>query len=280
MRTPPPNPNMKLSHHIHKAQHSGHDVSARRSRNRSGHAIPAADRERGEMIVDYIIVGAGSAGCVLASRLSENPRTRVLLIEAGAADTKREIRIPLAWLKLFKSEVDWDYTTTPQAGLGGRRVYWPRGKTLGGCSSTNTMMAIPGHRADYDGWANLGNEGWSFEQLAPHFERVYDALAVEELRDPNPLTKAFVKGALQAGIPRSRKLGPTDLEGVRLTPVTQRRGRRWSTADAYLHPACAARTSPSSPAPRSRGCYSTARALSASPTAGARVTRSPAARAR
>ncbi len=188
-------------------------------------------------MVDYIIVGAGSAGCVLASRLTENPQTRVLLIEAGGPDATKEIRIPLAWLKLFKSEFDWNYTTTPQAGLGGRRVYWPRGKTLGGSSSINTMMAIPGHRADYDGWANLGNEGWSYDELAPHFERVYETLAVEELRDPNVLTKAFIDAALQAGIPRSRRLGPTDLEGVRLLPVTQRRGRRWSAADAYLRPA-------------------------------------------
>jgi choline dehydrogenase len=188
-------------------------------------------------MVDYIIVGAGSAGCVLASRLSEDPHTRVLLIEAGGADTKREIRIPLAWLKLFKSEVDWDYTTTPQAGLGGRPIYWPRGKTLGGCSSINVMVAIPGHRADYDGWADLGNEGWSFDELAPHFQRVYDTLAVEELRDPNPLTHAFIEAAVRAGIPRSPKLGPRDLEGVRQTPVTQRRGRRWSAADGYLRPA-------------------------------------------
>jgi choline dehydrogenase len=194
-------------------------------------------RDQGDTVVDYIIVGAGSAGCVLASRLSEDPQTRVLLIEAGGADTRREIRIPLAWLKLFKSEVDWDYTTTPQPGLGGRRIYWPRGKTLGGCSSTNTMMAIPGHRADYDAWADRGNEGWSFEELAPHFQSVYDTLAVKDLRDPNPLTHAFIEAAVQAAIPRSRKLGPTDLEGVRLTPVTQRRGRRWSAADAYLRPA-------------------------------------------
>ena len=122
-------------------------------------------------MTDYIIVGGGSAGCVLASRLSEDPRAHVLLIEAGGTDTKREIRIPLAWLKLFKSELDWNYTTTPQVGLGGRRVYWPRGKTLGGCSSCNAMMAIPGHRADYDGWADLGNEGWSFDELAPQLER-------------------------------------------------------------------------------------------------------------
>jgi choline dehydrogenase len=188
-------------------------------------------------MVDYIIVGAGSAGCVLANRLSENPRTTVLLIEAGGADTKREIHIPLAWLKLFKSEVDWDYTTSPQAGLGGRRIYWPRGKTLGGCSSTNVMMAIPGHHADYDGWANRGNNAWSFDELAPHFERVYSTLAVEELREPGPLTQAFIEAAVQAGIPRSRTLGPTDLEGVRFTPVTQHRGRRRSAADAYLRPA-------------------------------------------
>ena len=99
------------------------------------------------------------------------------------------------------------------------------------------MMAIPGHRADYDAWADRGNEGWSFEELAPHFEHVYDTLAVEELREPNPLTHAFIEAAVQAGIPRSSKLGPTDLEGVRLTPVTQHRGRRWSAADAYLRPA-------------------------------------------
>jgi len=188
-------------------------------------------------MVDYIIVGAGSAGCVLANRLSETPQTHVLLIEAGGPDAKKEIRIPLAWLKLFKSEFDWDYTTTPQTALGGRRVYWPRGKTIGGSSSINTMMAIPGHRADFDGWADLGNEGWSFDELAPYFERVNATLTIQELRDPNGLTTAFVEAAVQAGIPRSRRLGPTDLEGVRLVPVTQRRGRRWSAADAYLRPA-------------------------------------------
>jgi choline dehydrogenase len=192
-------------------------------------------------MVDYIIVGAGSAGCVLANRPSKDPQTRVLLLEAGGTDTKREIRIPLAWLRLFKSEVDWDYTT-PQAGLSGRRIYWPRGKTLGGCSSINAMMAIPGHRADYDGWADRGNEGWSFEELAPHFQRVYDTLAVEELRDPNPLTHAFIAASVQAGIPQAKELGPTDLEGVRLTPVTQRRGRRCQPPTPTCAPRCAAQT--------------------------------------
>jgi choline dehydrogenase len=188
-------------------------------------------------MVDYIVVGAGSAGCVLAGRLTEAPGTSVLLLEAGGPDTKQEIRIPAAWSGLFRSEVDWDYSTTPQEGLGGRNVYWPRGKTLGGSSSTNAMMAIPGHRADYDGWADLGNEGWSFDELAPYFRRVEEVLEVEELRDPSPLTHAFVEACVEAGIPRSRHLGPTDLEGVRLTPVTQRRGSRWSAADAYLRPA-------------------------------------------
>jgi choline dehydrogenase len=98
------------------------------------------------------------------------------------------------------------------------------------------MMAIPGHKADYDGWADLGNEGWSFQELAPHFERVFATLAVEEWRDPNPVTRAFVAAAMPAGIPASGTLGPTDLEGVRLS-LTQRRGRRWSAADAYLPPA-------------------------------------------
>src|ERR687886_3049531 len=111
---------------------------------------------------DFVIVGAGTAGCVLANRLTESPTTRVLLLEAGPRDTKTEIRIPAAFSKLFKTDVDWAYETVPQSQLGGRREFWPRGKVLGGSSSMNAQMHVRGNRADYDGWAALGNDGWSY----------------------------------------------------------------------------------------------------------------------
>jgi choline dehydrogenase len=182
-------------------------------------------------VLDYVVVGAGSAGCVLAARLSENPAADVLLLEAGGPDAAREIRIPAAFSKLFRSDVDWNYDTSPEPELAGRSIYWPRGKMLGGSSSMNAMMAIPGSHHDYEVWP------WSWSDVAPVYERVREDLQVEELRDPNPLTLAFVEAAQQLGIPPSSSLGPTDLEGVRITPVTQRRGRRNSSADAYLRPA-------------------------------------------
>ncbi|MBV8562693.1 MAG: GMC family oxidoreductase N-terminal domain-containing protein [Actinobacteria bacterium] len=187
-------------------------------------------------MVDTVVVGAGSAGCVLASRLSEDAGREVLLLEAGGQDTRREIAIPAAFSKLFKSEVDWDYGTVPQEHLAGRSVYWPRGKVLGGSSSLNAMMAIPGSSLDWDSWAQLGAAGWAWRDAQPYLARAETTLEIEEQRDPNPLTLAFVEAAHAFGIHHCH-LTPESLDGVRLTPVTERRGRRWSAADAYLRPA-------------------------------------------
>ena len=120
---------------------------------------------------DYIVVGAGSAGCVLASRLSADPGATVLLLEAGPPDRNPGIRVPAAATKLFKTRYDWDYTTMSQPGLAGRELYWPRGKTLGGSSAINFQVYARGHRADFDHWAELGNAGWGFEQVLPFFQR-------------------------------------------------------------------------------------------------------------
>src|SRR6201996_3045989 len=123
---------------------------------------------------DYVIVGAGSAGCVLAARLSEDPSVSVALIEAGAPDTAEEIHLPVAWSELFKGPYDWDLDSEPEPGLNSRRIYLPRGKVLGGCSSTNAMIYIRGNRADYDSWAAAGAAGWGYNDVLPHFRRSED----------------------------------------------------------------------------------------------------------
>jgi choline dehydrogenase len=199
---------------------------------------------------DYILVGAGTAGCVLANRLTESAATRVLLLEAGPADTKTEIRIPAAFSKLFKTAVDWNYETVPQPELAGRRLYWPRGKMLGGTSSMNAQMHVRGNRADYDGWAALGNAGWSYDDVLPYFRKSEHSelgpspyrgtdgpLNVARLREPNPATRAFLEAAQQAGLGRSEDVNGARQDGADYTQVTQKRGRRWSVADAYLRPA-------------------------------------------
>ncbi len=199
---------------------------------------------------DYVIVGAGSAGCVLANRLTEDPQVRVLLLEAGGPDSKQEIHIPAAFSKLFKSPLDWAYETEPQPHLGNRTLYWPRGKMLGGSSSMNAMMYIRGHRADYDAWCALGNPGWGFAGVLPYFKKSEHAergaseyhgvdgpLNVADLRTVNPLTHAFLEASAEIGLPRTDDFNGPQQEGMSLTQVTQKQGKRHSTAVAYLKPA-------------------------------------------
>ncbi len=185
---------------------------------------------------DYVVVGAGSAGCVLASLLTEDPSVSVLLLEAGGEDRKREIRVPAAFSRLYGSEIDWGYRTEPQPGLGGRSVYFPRGKVIGGSSSINAQIAVRGGRADYDGWG----PGWGWDDVLPFFERSSAGpFAITGLRDPSSLTEAFLAAASEAGLPRADDLNAAAPEGFALSPVNQRRGRRWSVADGYLRPALA-----------------------------------------
>jgi choline dehydrogenase len=188
-------------------------------------------------VYDYIVIGAGSAGCVIASRLTEDPARNVLLIEAGPPDRRREIRIPAAFSKLFKSELDWNYRTEPQEHLNGRSLYWPRGKVLGGCSSMNAMVYIRGNRADFDCWRDLGNTGWGFDDVLPHFEAAEKQLSICALRDVNPLSRAFVESCSECGIAANDDFNGPEQEGAGFFRVTQKRGRRFSAADAYLRPA-------------------------------------------
>ncbi|GAB3655267.1 GMC family oxidoreductase N-terminal domain-containing protein [Actinocorallia lasiicapitis] len=199
------------------------------------------------MEYDYVIVGAGSAGSVLAARLSEDPGVTVALIEAGGTDKKMEIHVPAAFPKTFKTEYDWNYHTAKQDELAGRELYWPRGRVLGGSSSINAMMWVRGVKEDYDGW---GVPGWSYDEVLPYFKKaekrvgsnkggVYGTdgpLHVEEQRSPNVTTLAFLEACAELGYTRLDELnGPTN-EGFSITPVTQKKGRRWSAHDAYVKP--------------------------------------------
>jgi choline dehydrogenase len=200
---------------------------------------------------DVVVVGAGSAGCAVAGRLSEDPSLRVLLLEAGGSDRLLEVQVPAGLYKVWRTRRDWSYTTEPQPGLGGRRLFWPRGKLLGGSSSINAMIYMRGTASDYDEWAELtGDPSWRYEAVLPVFRRAEDnargadryhgtggPLRVEDLRSPHPWTRAVVESALAAGHPRNDDFTGATVEGVGPYQVTQRRGRRWSAADAYLRPA-------------------------------------------
>jgi choline dehydrogenase len=198
---------------------------------------------------DFVVVGTGSAGSVLAERLSSDPRNRVVVVEAGSQDTDRRIHTPVTWMQLFRSRIDWDYLTQPQPGLAGRRIYWPRGKTLGGSSSMNAMMWVRGFAADYDDWAHHGGEQWSFNRIVPYFKQIENVegadrshegadgpLHIAHQRSPHPLTLAWLEAIQQTGHAIERPNLPQP-NGFSQTMVTQRRGARWSAADAYLRPA-------------------------------------------
>jgi choline dehydrogenase len=202
------------------------------------------------LMYDYVIVGAGSAGCVLAHRLTEDPSVSVLLLEAGGPDTKQEIHIPVAFSKLFKTAVDWTYYTEEQEHLNGRKLYWPRGKVLGGSSSLNAMIYHRGSRHDYDSWAEAGNQDWGFSDLLPYFKKAEHQergpsdyhgtggpLNVSDLRTVHPLARAFVDACAEIGLPHTDDFNGADEMGAGIFQVTQKRGQRWSTARAYLQPA-------------------------------------------
>jgi choline dehydrogenase-like flavoprotein len=201
------------------------------------------------MAADYVIVGAGSAGCVLAGRLSEGPDVDVLMLEAGGPDTATEIRIPAMFPAMFKSSLDWDLLSEPEPGLDGRRLYLPRGRMIGGSSSINAMIYLRGNRLDYDDWSADGCEGWSYDEVLPYFKRSEDnergeseyhgaggPLAVSDSRSMHPLIETMLEAAVQAGYELNSDLNGERQDGVGRFQLTQRNGLRCSAADAFLHP--------------------------------------------
>jgi choline dehydrogenase len=199
---------------------------------------------------DYIIVGAGSAGCVLANRLSEDPSVRVLLLEAGGKDRSLKIKIPAAFPEQFHTKLDWDFATEPEPHVDDRSLYIPRGKTLGGCSSMNAMLYVRGRPLDYDGWEAQGAPGWGYADVLPYFIKAEDnvrglseyhgvggPLHVSEQRSPRPLSRRLLDASEAAGIPRIADYNGPEQDGASMFQVTQRNGRRFSAADAYLRPA-------------------------------------------
>jgi choline dehydrogenase len=200
---------------------------------------------------DYVIIGAGSAGCVLANRLSADRKNSVLLLEAGPRDTNLWIHVPLGYGRLFKEKsVNWMYQTEPEPELEGRCVFQPRGKVLGGSSSINGLLYIRGQHEDYDRWRQHGNKGWGYDDVLPYFKRAEDQqrgaddfhavggpLPVSDLGHPDPLSAAFIAAAAETGLPVNRDFNGASQEGAGFFQTTTRHGRRASAAVAYLGPA-------------------------------------------
>jgi choline dehydrogenase len=199
---------------------------------------------------DYVIVGAGSAGCVLANRLSEDPSARVLLLEAGGRDRSLKVKIPAAFPQQFHTKLDWDYATEPEPYVDGRELYVPRGRMLGGSSSMNAMLYVRGRPFDYDGWEAQGAPGWGYRDVLPYFIRSEDnvrgasefhgaggPLKVSEQRSPRRVNGRLLAASEAVGIPRIADYNGPEQDGVSMFQVTQRNGQRFSAADAYLRPA-------------------------------------------
>lgn len=199
---------------------------------------------------DYVIVGAGSAGCIVANRLSEDPSTRVLLIEAGGKDRSPNIKIPAAFAQQFQTKLDWNYHTDPEPGCNDRRMYMPRGKSLGGSSSMNAMLYVRGTRVDYDSWSEAGCEGWSWEEVLPYFLKSENRegatngshgtggeLNVADPVSPSKITEKMIEAARANDYPLDPDYNDGEPDGVCKVQVNQKNGRRWSSADAFLRPA-------------------------------------------
>ncbi len=203
-----------------------------------------------DLEADFVIVGAGSAGCVMAARLSEDPSTRVILLEAGGEDRNRWIHIPLGYGKTFAdASVNWCYEAEPDPGANGRRIFWPRGKVLGGSSSINGMVYIRGQHEDFDLWRQFGNTGWSSTDVLPYFKRAQHQtrgasefhstggpLCVSDITERHPICEAFIRGAMEIGYPRNDDFNGAAQDGVGYHQTTTRNGKRCSTAVGYLHP--------------------------------------------